>query len=115
MGGFHRIYDTVGNSDTMNMALRTLSAMGTLSMVGIAGDIKLDLTPLWLKLQTIKGVYAYGVVSYKGKRQHVFDIALDLMAKKKIQAEQLVTHSFALEDYRTMIGIKSEQVSAQCC
>lgn len=104
-GGFHRIYDTVGNAATMNMGLRILAAMGTLSMVGIAGDIKLDLTPLWLKLQTIKGVYAYGTVRHNGKLRHVFDIALDLMAKKKINAEQLVTHKFPIDEYHTMIDV----------
>lgn len=105
MGGYHRIYDTVGNSDTMNVSLRILATLGTLSMVGIAGDVKLDLTPLWLKLQTIKGVYSYGNVTYRGKRQHVFDVAIDLMMKKKIHAEQLVTHKFHLEDYHQMIDV----------
>ncbi|HQP48989.1 MAG TPA: alcohol dehydrogenase catalytic domain-containing protein [Spirochaetota bacterium] len=103
MGGFNRIYDTVGNSDTMNVGLRILAAMGTLSMVGIAGDIKLDMTPLWLKLQKIQGVFSYGTARYNGKQRHVFDIALELMVKKKINAAQLVTHHFSLDDYCTMI------------
>ena len=60
MGGFHRIYDTVGSAATLNLSMRLLAAMGTLSVVGIGGDVKLDLTPLWLKLQTVKGVYASG-------------------------------------------------------
>jgi threonine dehydrogenase-like Zn-dependent dehydrogenase len=105
MGGFNRIYDTVGVSATLNLSLRLLAGMGTLSVVGIGGDVKLDLTPLWLKLQTVKGVYAYGKVTFEGKKQHVFEIAMDLMKKKKIQAEDLVTHKFDLEEYEQMIEV----------
>jgi (R,R)-butanediol dehydrogenase/meso-butanediol dehydrogenase/diacetyl reductase len=105
MGGFNRIYDTVGHSATLNLSMRLLAAMGTLSVVGIGGDVKLDLTPLWLKLQKIQGVYAYGMVSYDGKQQHVFDIALDMMKENKIQTDSLVTHKFALKEYRRMIAV----------
>ena len=103
MGGFKRIYDTVGISSTLNLGMRLMCAMGTLSVVGIGGDARLDLTPLWLKLQTIKGVYAYGVVEFNGKKQHVFEIVLDLMKNGKIQADTLVTHKFRLEEYERMI------------
>jgi threonine dehydrogenase-like Zn-dependent dehydrogenase len=105
MGGFHRIYDTVAGSATLNFALRLMKAMGTLSVVGIGGDVKLDLTPLWLKLQTVKGVYAYGMVEWEGRSRHVFEVALELMKHKKIQAETLVTHKFALDDYEQMIAV----------
>lgn len=105
MGGFDRVYDTVGVSATLNLSMRVLKAMGTLSVVGIGGDVKLDLTPLWLKLQTVKGVYAYGPVNDGGGRRHVFETAMDMMQQKRITAEQLVTHRFRLEDYRRMIEI----------
>jgi len=103
MGGFNRIYDTVGNSATLNLSLRLLAALGTLSVVGIGKEVKLDLTPLWLKLQTVKGVYAYGMVTDHGRTRHVFDIALELMAEGKIDAQRLITHTFRLENYRQMI------------
>lgn len=105
MGGFDRVYDTVASASTLNLGMRLLAAMGTLSIVGIGGDVKLDLTPLWLKLQTIKGVYAYGNVTFENKKQNVFEIALDLMSKGAINADRLVTHRFALEDYEKMIEV----------
>ncbi|MEW6076688.1 MAG: alcohol dehydrogenase catalytic domain-containing protein [Thermodesulfobacteriota bacterium] len=105
MGGFDRVYDTVGNAATLNLSMRVLKGLGTLSVVGIGGNVKLDLTPLWLKLQTVKGVYAYGLVDDGGTRRHVFDIALDMMRQKQINAEKLVTHRFRLEEYRRMIEV----------
>ncbi len=105
MGGFQRVYDTVGHSATLNLALRLLSAMGTLSVVGISGDARLDLTPLWLKLQTVKGVFAYGRVTYQGEDRHVFDIALSLLKEDKIRTDTLVTHRFRLAEYERMIQV----------
>ena len=105
MGGFDRIYDTVGNTSTLNTSLRLLAAFGTLSIVGIGNEVKLDLTPLWLKLQTVKGVYGYGMVSYAGEQRHVFDVALEFMAAGRIDADTLVTHKFTLDDYLEMIDV----------
>ncbi|MGC8657777.1 MAG: zinc-dependent alcohol dehydrogenase [Desulfomonilaceae bacterium] len=105
MGGFNRIYDTVASSKTLNLGMRLLKTMGKLSVVGIGGDVKLDLTPLWLKLQSIHGVYGSGVVTYEGQKRHVFDIVIQFMAAGLISADKLVTHRFALEDYETMIEV----------
>ncbi len=109
MGGFDRIYDTVGRGDTLNLSLRLLTAMGTLSVVGIGGDVKLDLTPLWLKLQTVRGVYAYGEVVHDGTRRHVFDLTLEMMRRGEIHADALVTHRFGLEDYVRMIDVNLDK------
>lgn len=105
MGGFARIYDTVGSPKTLNTAMRCLAAGGTLSQVGIWHDVKLDLTPLWLKQQTIKGVYGCGYATYKGKRMHMFDIALDMIRKGKIELDGMVTHKFALDNFAEMIEV----------
>ena len=105
MGGFARIYDTVGSPETLNMAMRCLAAGGTLSQVGIWHDVKLDLTPLWLKQQTIKGVYGCGYATYNNKRMHMFDIALDMVRKGKIELEGMVTHKFALDEFTEMIEV----------
>ena len=105
MGGFARIYDTVGSPKTLNMAMRCLAAGGTLSQIGIWHDVKLDLTPLWLKQQTIKGVYGCGYASYKGERMHVFDIALDMVSKGKIGLADMVTHKLSLDNFTEMIEL----------
>lgn len=105
MGGFNRIFDTVASSGTLNMSMRILAANGVLSVVGIGGDVKLDLTPLWLKHQTVKGVFAFGMATYKGKKRHIFDIAIDLVKGKKVMLDEMVTHRFRLDDYREMIKV----------
>jgi threonine dehydrogenase-like Zn-dependent dehydrogenase len=105
MGGFAKIFDCVASESTLFSGMRSLETGGTLSMVGIGKDVKLDLTPLWLKLQTIKGAYSSGYVNYNGERKHIFEIAAALVKEKKIQLEPMVTHTFRLEDYRRMIEV----------
>jgi threonine dehydrogenase-like Zn-dependent dehydrogenase len=105
MGGFDRIYDTVGSPGTLNTAMRCLKAGGTISQIGIWHDVKLDLTPLWLKQQTLKGVYGCGYATYKGAWTHMFDIALDLVKEGKIELDDMITHRFDLDDFAAMIEV----------
>jgi threonine dehydrogenase-like Zn-dependent dehydrogenase len=103
MGGFTRIFDVVGNSETLNLAMRSLAAKGVLSVVGVGHDVKLDPTPLWLKLQTIKGVFSCGYMDLSGERKHGFDVAIDLVHKNKVQLMEMVTHKFSIDEYGKMI------------
>ncbi len=109
MGGFNRVFDCVGNSGTLNTAMRCMAVGGVLSIVGIGHDVKLDLTPLWLKLQTVKGVFAYGMTDTGGGKKHVFEMAIDMVANKKIKMEKMLTHKFAIDDYEALIETNLEK------
>jgi threonine dehydrogenase-like Zn-dependent dehydrogenase len=87
------------------MAMRCLAAGGTLSQVGIWHDVKLDLTPLWLKQQTLKGVYGCGYAEYQGKTAHMFEIALDMVDKGNVTLDGMVTHTFSLDNFDKMIEV----------
>ncbi|MGC9324363.1 MAG: zinc-dependent alcohol dehydrogenase [Desulfomonilia bacterium] len=103
MGGFAKIFDTVGSKETLNASLRSMAAGGVLSVVGIGHDIKLDLTPLWLKLQTIKGVFSSAFMPIDGEMKHVFGLAIDLAREKKVSLPEMVTHTYSLEQFPEMI------------
>ena len=103
MGGFERVYDTVGHRPTLNSALRVTATGGTISVIGIGKDVKLDLTPLWLKLQTVKGCYAYGYNATADGPKQAFQMALDMMGEGRIRVDDMLTHKFRLKDYRKMI------------
>jgi threonine dehydrogenase-like Zn-dependent dehydrogenase len=105
MGGFTKIFDCVGHTDTLRAAMRSMAGGGTLSVVGIGDEVKLDLTPLWLKLQTIKGVYAHGVNLVDGRREHVFETALRFAAAGRVRLHEMVTHKFPLTRYQEMIEV----------
>jgi len=105
MGGFTKIFDTVGNSETVNNSMRIMAAGGVLSVVGITRSLKLDPTPLWLKLQTLKGVFCYGYNTIDGKKRHAFEIAIDLVKEGKVKLDEMVTHEFPLPEYKRMIEV----------
>jgi (R,R)-butanediol dehydrogenase/meso-butanediol dehydrogenase/diacetyl reductase len=105
VGGFSKVFDTVASTATLTAAMRVLRTGGVLSVVGICKDPLTDLTPLWLKLQTIKGVYCYGFVDMQGQKRHVFEMAIDLVRQKKVAVDPMVTHTFAIEDYGSMIAV----------
>lgn len=105
MGGFHRIYDTVGHRETLYPAMRVLATGGVLSVLGIGNDVKLDMTPLWLKLQTLRGCYAYGMHGTGRGRRPVFGMALEMIAKKRVRVAGMLTHTFSLEEYPSMIEV----------
>jgi (R,R)-butanediol dehydrogenase / meso-butanediol dehydrogenase / diacetyl reductase len=105
MGGFEKVYDTVGHADTLKMALRVTATNGTLSIIGIGKELKLDLTTLWLKLQTVKGCYGYRYNDSESGRKHAYEMALDLISSKKVRVDDMITHKFPLGKYREMIEV----------
>ena len=109
MGGFTKIFDTVGNSETMNNSMRIMATGGVLSVVGITSEVKLDPTPLWLKLQTLKGVFCYGYNTFNGEKRHTFEIAIDLVKEGKIKLDDMVTHELPLQRYKSMIQINANK------
>jgi (R,R)-butanediol dehydrogenase / meso-butanediol dehydrogenase / diacetyl reductase len=77
----------------------------TVSQVGIWHNVKLDLTPLWLKQQTLKGVYGCGYATCNGEYQHIFAIALDMLRTGKIKLAGMLTHTFALDNFAEMLEV----------
>jgi len=109
MGGFNRIFDTVGSRATLTGSMRALATNGVISLLGIGKEMKLDLTTLWLKLQTIRGCYGYRLNDVKAGKRQAFEMALDLIAKKKVRVDDMLTHRFRIEEYRTMIEVNMDK------
>jgi len=106
MGGYDRVFDVVATSETLNLATRCMAVNGGLSIVGIGHDAKLDMTPIWLKIQKLSGVFSCGIISQDGQKRHVFQVAIDMLQNNrelKAFLEQMVTHEFSLEQYGELI------------
>ncbi|HVN70688.1 MAG TPA: alcohol dehydrogenase catalytic domain-containing protein, partial [Desulfomonilia bacterium] len=89
-GGFDKVFDTVGHSPTLQTALIVTAGCGTVSLVGIGNKVTFDPTPLWLKLLTVKGCYAYGYNDGAGGRKHAFEIALGLMESGTVRVDDML-------------------------
>jgi len=109
MGGFDKVFDVVAHRRTLNSALRVTKAMGTIVVLGIGKDARLDLTPLWLKIQNIKGAYAYGYNESQGTKRHAFEMALEMMGRGDTRVEDMLTHKFAIDEYQEMIEVSLQK------
>jgi threonine dehydrogenase-like Zn-dependent dehydrogenase len=104
-GGVDRVFDTVGNTETIEAGLRVLRGGGTFNLLGIGEPKKIDWTPVWFREITVRGVYGYQTEEYEGSREHDFDLALRLHAEGRIDIAPLVTHKFPLDDWQQGLDV----------
>ncbi len=110
LGGFDLVFDCVGSAQTITDGLRWCRAGGTLVLVGVAlHRLKVDLTPAWYQEIQLLGTVYHGADQWEGERLPDFDIAVRLMGEGKLPAEGLITHRFALSDYREGIRTATDK------
>ena len=105
LGGFDLVFDCVGSARSIDDALRFTRARGRTVLVGMPAVPKtVDWTTIWFKELSVLGVYAYGHEEFQGERVRTFDLALRLLHEGRVDLAPLVTHRFALTDYKRAIG-----------
>jgi threonine dehydrogenase-like Zn-dependent dehydrogenase len=95
------VYDCVGTSDSIQTAIGVLAPAGTLRLVGMAGHVELDLTPLWHKEIKLDGAYAYGQERAADGRR-TFDLAFELVQARDLG--RLVSARYPLSRFEEAIG-----------
>lgn len=104
-GGAEVIYECVGSGDSIDDAFRFARAGGRVVMAGLASIPKnVDWTSVWLKELRVIGTYVYGVEEFEGKHWRTFDLALELKKRGKIDLGPMVTHKFALKQYKSALA-----------
>jgi threonine dehydrogenase-like Zn-dependent dehydrogenase len=104
LGGFDVVFDCVGSPRSLDDALRFTRARGRTVLVGMPAIPKtVDWTTIWFKELNVMGVYAYGVEEFRGERVRTFELALRFLHEGKVDLKPLVTHRFALADYKRAI------------
>ena len=104
-GGFPLIFDCVGNAASLDQCLRYATPRARIVVLGCAPEIpKLDLSFLWARELDVKGFVGYGLENWRGQRRHTFEITHDLLVESRAPVEDMVTHSFALADYRKALS-----------
>lgn len=100
-GGADVVYECVGSNATVDDALRLTNSNGRMVLVGLAGIPRgIDWTPIWLNEVHVNGSYCYAVEELEGERITTMQLAVRLMAEGKADLAPLLTHCFALADYR---------------
>ena len=99
-GGVDVVYDTVGSPATFEVGLRVLRARGSLVQLGLSSMGRCEWTPLYFKEARIVGSNAFGIEEVEGVRKHGIAHYLDMAADGRVDLDGMLTHTFALEDWR---------------
>ena len=101
LGGIDIVYECVGSPSTIDDSLRLTSSGGTMVLVGLAASPRgVDWTPIWLNEVRVHGSFCYADEEYEGESIPTLALALNLMAEGRVDLAALLTHRFALADYR---------------
>lgn len=103
---YDAIIETVGRNqtETLNLAIEFCKANGVIIIAGVYPEgylNKINLRTLCYKQITLRGANSY---SYWNKKDE-YDIALDLLYKKKLNVKELITHKLPLEKFSQGIEI----------
>jgi threonine dehydrogenase-like Zn-dependent dehydrogenase len=100
-GGIDVVYDTVGAPATLEVGLRVVRARGTIVQLGLSSMARCEWTPLYVKEVRWVGSNAFGIEEVDGERKHGIAHYLDLAAAGRVDLAGMLTHTFALEDWRS--------------
>ncbi len=100
IGGVDAIYDSICSPQTIEVGVRLVRPRGVLSIIGVEAPKRFEWTPIYFKELRVVGSNAFGVETFNGVRKHAMEHYLDLCETGATDLGFLVTHRFALDDWR---------------
>jgi threonine dehydrogenase-like Zn-dependent dehydrogenase len=96
------IFDSIGSESSLDDGLHLIRSNGRIVIIGqaYAKTKKVDWSIQTWKEIEIVGSLMYGMEPYKGKTLHCFELALHLLKQNPGMFEGIVTHTFAVDDYK---------------
>jgi threonine dehydrogenase-like Zn-dependent dehydrogenase len=96
--GAHATVDAVGSAASLTTALSITRPRGKVVMMGMPGEVTVDLTGLWHRETELAGAYTYGTETLPdGRRVRTFDLALETASA--IEAERWLSATYRLADH----------------
>jgi 2-desacetyl-2-hydroxyethyl bacteriochlorophyllide A dehydrogenase len=117
VGGYDVIYDTIGQRQTLHHALRWTRAQGAVILVGInLRPMNIDLTPLWHQEISLLGSTSHGFENWplhSSQQSSTFSAVADLIEQGYIMPENLITHHFALNNYKHALQTATKKAESR--
>jgi len=95
--GAHATINAVGDSASLALSINITRPRGATVLLGMPGESKLDLTPLWHREVALLGAYTYGTEQIEGNDVRTFDLAMTLA--NTIEAERLLSATYRLDQH----------------
>ncbi|MGD0254390.1 MAG: zinc-binding dehydrogenase [Acidimicrobiales bacterium] len=101
-GGADVVVDCVGSAESITEALSIVRPRGRLVLVGMPGNIRIDLAPLWHRELILTGAYAYGTEEPADGTRRTFDLAMELVARCRLG--RLVSARYPLDRFEEALA-----------
>jgi L-iditol 2-dehydrogenase len=110
-GGANHTYECVGSDDAIDDALRLTAAGGTVIIAGVPGVASgIDWSSIFDDELTVRASSVYNHCEPHGGREwRAFDLALELFASGKVDLSWMVTHHFALKDWKRALHLHQDK------
>ncbi len=99
-GGLDAVYDTVSAPETLEVAVRITRSRGAIILVGVEPPKRFEWTPIYFKEISVIGSNGFGIEEWEGRRQHAMEWYFEFIQSKGIDATPIITHKFAMDDYK---------------
>jgi threonine dehydrogenase-like Zn-dependent dehydrogenase len=104
-GRYDRVIDAAGTRSSLRWALAAVRPLGVVALVTAPVDLRgIDPTPLWYREISVRGVYEYGPVPWRGRPTHPYDVLIPRLADGTLRLRDVVTHAFPLARYAEALG-----------
>jgi threonine dehydrogenase-like Zn-dependent dehydrogenase len=104
VGGFDVTYDCVGTGKTLQMSTYRANQRGKVVLVGASPPERFEWSLLFWKEVQLIGSLSYGMEEVRGKRRHAFEIALEMMEKKRIRLDLIPVEAYPIDEYRKALS-----------
>jgi len=111
-GGVDVVYDTIGSPESVEVGIRVLAERGTLVQLGVSSPGRFEWTPWYFKELRLVGSNAFGIEEVEGRRAHAMEHYLDLVTSGRVDLSGMLTHTFALDDWRAAFDALATQGSS---
>ena len=107
LGGFDVVYDCVGSGPSLTDAMKFARPGGAVVALGTSGISLVETTPLWFCELELVGAFGRQMESVGGRRVHTYDLLTEWMQSGRITLDGLLTHTFAVGDYKRALSLLS--------
>jgi threonine dehydrogenase-like Zn-dependent dehydrogenase len=110
--GVDAVFDCVGSTATIDLALHLLRATGTLVLVGGAGKQEVDWSLVWNRQLTVAGTINFGPEPDLDGR-HTMARVVEWLGDDSYPVDGIVTGVYPLDDWRAALAAASGGPAAQ--
>lgn len=110
-GGYDLVFECVGAPRTLEEALKWARAGGQVAMIGTGHGRGTDLTAVWFGELAVLGVSGRGEENFRGRKIHTYRLVHELMPSAGGELAALVTHTFALSDYKAALAAAADKAA----